>query len=302
MYFILLIATLFQCPLYGKNSTHLSTEQKKTVFRGINYANKFLNRDYCKSIFSKHDSKKAIISFHGLGDYAHSRYTEHFSTITDATVFVPDMPYSLIYLNSKRGIIGMGGLADLATAFKTLKKVADSGYEKIGLYGFSCGGAVVINILYALQNPTKFSDFFKILDIDPIALKSKIKGCIIDRPFTSYENAARAITGNFIGSLASMGGYRENVKRVFNSCYKDNNIMLDGIEALKSASAIKDMPLSIHAAEEDKVVGYKGVEELFKLVEKKNPTTFLKSPGGHVDPIKESIKKAWVTFFEAVFS
>lgn len=270
---------------------------QKKIARGVSFARVCFNGQDEQHSFSQ--GKSAIIVFHGLGDVPHHGYRQYFSQVPDVDVFVPQMPYSGAYLSNKLGVVSMGGTTDLAAALTILKQINDAGYEKIGLYGFSCGGAIVMNVLHALEEPEKFKEFFQELGINSAELKEKIKGCIVDRPFCSYKCSVEANAGRFKGYLAGLYGYRDAVRHVFNHSFHGNEVDLDGVEPLEAAASIKNVPLCIHAALSDKIVGFKGAEEMQKVLQQNNPlVTFIQSPGGHVDPISQNHKNIWTDFFK----
>ena len=276
------------------------SSNEEQIARGVSFANCFLKHDDRQQDLSFARSKNAIIAFHGLGDWAHDDYKKPFSKLSNVVTFVPDMPYSTKYLNEKTGIVSMGGTADLAAAFTILNGICDAGYEKIALYGFSCGGGIILNMLYALQEPKQFKNLFEVLDINPSLLKSKIKGCIIDRPFSGYEYTVKAVVGKFIGALVGLGGYRETVSGILKNSYTGNEVTLDGIEPFYASEYIKNMPLFFHGATKDKVVGFEGVRKIQKTLRKDNPVHFAQSKGGHVDQICECLKNSWAAFLQDV--
>ena len=186
----------------------------------------------------------AIIAFHGLGDCAHEGYAQNFKALKDTAVIVPDMPYSSRLLNKGLGKISMGGTPDIIAAALVIDEVKKARYKNICLYGFSCGGGIVVNLLRILQNPTeKYNKIFKELDIDPAKLLDSITVCVLDRPFASCNDSVRAITGGFVAGIVRAMGTKQVMINILKGNHPGNRIDFDGESPVDSAKHIRKIPI-----------------------------------------------------------
>ena len=243
----------------------------------------------------------AILVFHGLGDRGHNGYSLIFQNIKNCTVYAPEMPYSAKFLNTKTGIISMGGKADLIAAIISLNKLKLAGHENVCIYGLSCGGGVAANLIYALQNPSEYREIFKKLNICPSELKKIVKLCILDRPFSDFYYAAKSKIGGLAWLVDKTISARKAINIVFNSSFEGNVISLDGISPIKAVEKIKSIPLLIHAAKKDDLVGYDGSVELYNISKKNNKSELVESDSYHNDPINQTVINKFEKFINKHF-
>ena len=243
----------------------------------------------------------AILVFHGLGDRGHNGYSLIFQNIKNCTVYAPEMPYSAKFLNTKTGIISMGGKADLIAAIISLNKLKLAGHENVCIYGLSCGGGVAANLIYALQNPSEYREIFKKLNICPSELKKIVKLCILDRPFSDFYYAAKSKIGGLAWLVDKTISARKAINIVFNSSFEGNVISLDGISPIKAVEKIKSIPFLIHAAKKDDLVGYDGSVELYNISKKNNKSELVESDSYHNDPINQTVINKFEKFINKHF-
>jgi hypothetical protein len=247
------------------------------------------------------EGENAILVFHGLGDRGHDGYSLIFPNIKNCVIYTPEMPYSAKFLADKTGIISMGGKADLIAAIISLNKLKLAGYKNVCLYGLSCGGGVATNLIYALQNPTEYKEIFKKLNIKPNELREIVKICILDRPFSDFYYAARSKIGGLAWLVDKTISARKAINIVFNSSYEGNVISLDGISPIKAAEKINNIPLLIHAAKKDDLVGYDGSVELYNITKKNNKSQLVESDIYHNDPINQNLQNKFEKFITKYF-
>ncbi len=224
---------------------------------------------------------RPTLYLHGLGD------TKHSAKLLKALADV--LPGDVITFNfHDRGVVipkvrhsNLGQLPDILPALYTLKWAKDHlKLTEVDLFGYSRGGATVLNMIAVLNDKTgKYDKELARIGIDAkerTALLAMIqKGCItLNCPLTNANVSAKyrfkTLGPKILKALARVGLYK-----------------LDGIQALESAQTFKDLKLTIllHFQYRDTIVSNKNEAELYYRLSQHNPEStyiVLGNNGGHL--------------------
>lgn len=170
-----------------------------------------------------------------------------------------------------------GTIKELLPAFYVLKKyVINEGLDSIDLYGFSAGGAVVINLLAVLNTP-RYDAELKQLGIsnkEKETLLSAIqKGIIIlDVPLKSVEEII-----DFRGSSIELEILAKN--------YRENHFRpIDALESLNGLS----LDIILHFQDPDEIISNRDdqiyIERLKKANSRGTTSVVIGNDAGHVAP------------------
>jgi hypothetical protein len=224
---------------------------------------------------------RPTIYFHGWGD------TKNSAKLLKA--FTDVLPGDLITFHfHDRGIIfpklrhaNLGQLPDVLSGIYVIKWAIDSlPITGVDLYGYSRGGATILNLIGVLNDDTGTydADLAK-LGIDA-AERTRLlefiqRGCIVlDCPLTDMNSAIEArmkkMTSHAIKALARVTKYQP-----------------DGLQGLSSAMKFEGLKLNIllHFQHHDTIVSNRNEAELYKRLYAINPTTtyvVLGNDGGHL--------------------
>ncbi len=245
--FFLHFLSLFSIALFAFSCS--STTQKKSPFV------------YDLHLFSDQDSQKnAVICFHGFGgDYRIGNTVKPFF-LEKATVIsfnFPDYGKSSGFLDKEQ--TSFGTIEEILPALYVLKQsIVDKGFNRVCLYGFSAGGAALINCLSVLNSSSYDKELKKIgiLAQDKKKILEVISqgDIILDTPLKSIDEII-ALYG-MTPELAVIGlRYQENGMDPIESLKKWNNLFLN---------------ILVHFQVPDKIVSNRDDELFIELLKKHN--------------------------------
>ena len=172
-------------------------------------------------------NSRTMVCFHGYGaNYQIANRVK--GTGIESTLVSFNFPeHDLINYNPHNA--SLGTFRELIPAFTVLKKyVIDEGLDSIDLYGFSAGGGALINLIAALNTPSRDAELMGIgigADEKEKLLKAIQNGIIIlDAPLKSVEEImyCRGPSSEF---------------KILAKHYRDNNSRpIDSVSALKGLS------------------------------------------------------------------
>ena len=235
--------------------------------------------DHDTTVQTKHT--RPTLYFHGLGDNKHSaKLLKAFGDV---------LPGDVITFNfHDRGVVipkvrhsNLGQLPDVLPALYTLKWAKDRlKINEIDLFGYSRGGATVLNLIAVLNDKTgKYDKELTRIAIDANERKALLsmiqKGCVtLNCPLTNVNVSAeyrfKGLAPKILKALARVGLYK-----------------LDGIQAIESTQTFGDLKLNIllHFQNRDTIVSNKNEAELYKNLAQYNPNStyiVLGNNGGHL--------------------
>lgn len=229
----------------------------------------------------KTNHQRPTLYLHGFGD------TKHSARLLKALADV--LPGDVITFNfHDRGFIipklyhsNLGQLPDILPALYALKWAKDRLHStQIDLFGYSRGGATILNMIAILNDKTgTYDKELTRVGIDAHernALLSMIqKGCItLNCPLTDVNVTAdyrfKSLAPKVLKAFSRIGLYK-----------------LDGIQAIESARLIGDLTLKIliHFQYHDTIVSNRNEAELYTRLAQHNPSTtyiVLGNSGGHL--------------------
>ena len=234
------------------------------------------------------DPTKAVICLHGFGgDYtiANSVYPYFQDKATVISFNFPDYGKAVGHFDPT--LTSFGSIEEILPALYVLRHaIVDRGISHVCLYGFSAGGAALINLLYVLST-SAFDD--KLIEVG-IGAKEKMhilqviaKGdVILDTPLKSMDE------------IISVHGLTSDLK-VIAKRYREN-----GMEPIESITKWKNLSLQvlIHFQVPDEVLSNIDDDRFLNLLHKYNlgsTKTLMGSEAGHFLPHS----KLWEHYLES---
>jgi len=221
--------------------------------------------------------RSAVICLHGFGgDYKVAKSVEPFfkEKATVISFNFPDYGKKSGELNPE--LTSFGSIEELLPALYVLKhSIIDRGFRNVCVYGFSAGGAALVNLLYVLST-SSYDLELKRIGISKSHKKKMLevisKGdVILDTPLKSIDE------------IVALHGLSDEL-RVIGERYKVN-----GLDPINSLQKWKNLSLNVlvHFQEPDKIVSNRDDDLFVELLKKYNQgkTRVLKgSDAGHSLP------------------
>lgn len=242
--------------------------------------------------------KEYVLYFHGLGSSVNENF---FKKDKRRLGIICDLPYSAVFKKDRK--ISFGGVYDILAALVILDVLRTKyAISKLHIEGQSLGGSLCFTLLYTLQNDSFLKKECEELHIDKNLLRNMIITVYIDRPMISlvsslqfHNNIMRPFIQKFsqgqqkdIINLAQefQGNDGDFFMAVLNKLGYNSKI-IDYSKIIKSMTGIvcdmhyvspkqaikeinrehtKELPILIHAAKKDDVVGYEEQRYLYDML------------------------------------
>jgi len=233
---------------------------------------------YDLHLFSIPGNNRTIVCFHGYGDSYHIAETLKNLYRPESTLVSFNFPdYDILQGKKNPLTVTFGTINELLPALYVLKKtVIDQKLESVDLYGFSAGGAAVINTIAVLNTPTYDAEL-KRIGIGPDEKKKLLSAIqngivILDAPLKSIEEI-----------IASRGNIEDLEMLAKN--YRNNNLRpIDSLRFLKGLN----LKILLYFDKHDEALSNRDdqlfIDRLIYAQSKENVIAIIEDSGGHTAP------------------
>lgn len=226
-------------------------------------------------IASKKNKAGVTICCHGYGSSSHIAEVIHsFKVISDHIVAFNFPDYDLLHRPYDPRTCALGSIKELLPLFYILKRcICDAGLTSMNLYGFSAGGAALINALVALNETTYDAELARIgiarEDKKNIIHAIQHGLVILDCPMKSAEE------------IVDVRG-RAPEFMILAEIYRKNNMRpIDSVQRLKGLK----LHILLHFQQPDEIIGNRDDEIFIERLREANASgttqVVIGSDGGH---------------------
>ncbi len=225
-------------------------------------------------VANKHPTAGVTICCHGYGSSSHiAEIVDSFKAIPDHLVGFNFPDYDLMHRPYDPRKSTFGSIYELLPLLYIIKRcVCDAGLTEINLYGFSAGGAAVINTLAVLNETTydaQLADIGVTLEDKKRIIAAIEKGLIVlDCPMKSVEEIID-MRGRAAEFMALVERYRANNMRP-----------IDAVQRLKGLK----LHILLHFQQPDEIIGNRDDQLFIERVRAANSGTtqvVIGNEGGH---------------------